>query len=86
VRGGGSIVSSPGPTKKASGRCEESEKLEAGGGEERVWWEVGGGVKLGGEVIGPSGGWRWVLPGSRPSPGRCHKSPDICPVAPPPCR
>ena len=35
-------------------------------------------------VIEPSGGWRWALPEFRPSPGRCHKSPDICQVAPPP--
>ena len=42
----------------------------------------GGNQEVG--VIEPSGGWRWALPEFRPSPGRCHKSPDICQVAPPP--
>lgn len=37
-----------------------------------------------GGVKEPSGGWRWALPESRPSPGRCRKSPDICPIGPPP--
>lgn len=32
-----------------------------------------------------SGGWHLGLPMSRPSPELCHKSPDICQVALPPC-
>lgn len=37
-----------------------------------------------GSAIGSSAGWRWALPESRPSPGRCRKSPNIYPVAPQP--
>lgn len=51
---------------------------------ERADGRRGGGNQGGGGVIEPSGGWRWALPESRPSPGRCHKSPDICQVALPP--
>lgn len=58
--------------------CYKSDGSNAG----RGWWEVRSGPE--GGVIEPSGGWRWALPESRPSPGRCHKSPDICPVALPP--
>lgn len=47
-------------------------------------WLEGADGRSGGGVIGPSGGWHWALPESRLSPGRCRKSPDICPAAHPP--